>query len=126
MNTPFLSKNTSTIVNDCTDSLELLSQVNTDLEQNRHDHIAYCQDNQYHALRKNIPTDSEFLFGDDLPKRMLLQIKSSFLHLKLLFNHITPLSKVQKTSADSQNRTSQPQKQYSNNHCNKYPKQKKH
>ena len=28
---------------------------------------------------------------------MLLQIKSSFLHLKLLFNHITPLLKVQKT-----------------------------
>ena len=65
--------------------------MNTDLDQNRHDHIAYCKDNQYHALRKNIPADSEFLFGDDLPKRMLLQIKSSFLHLELLFNHITPL-----------------------------------
>ena len=51
--------------------LELLSQVNTDLEQNRRDHIALCPDNQYHALRKNVPVDSEFLFGDDLPKRIM-------------------------------------------------------
>ena len=32
---------------------------------------------------------------------MLLQIKNSFLHLKLLFNHITPLLKVQKTCVDN-------------------------
>ena len=32
---------------------------------------------------------------------MLLQIKSSFLPLKLLFNHINPLLKVQKTCVDS-------------------------
>ena len=32
---------------------------------------------------------------------MLLQIKISFLHLKLLFNHITSLLKVQKTCIDS-------------------------
>ena len=32
---------------------------------------------------------------------MLLQIKSYFLHLKLLLNHITPLLKVQKTYANS-------------------------
>ena len=32
---------------------------------------------------------------------MLLQIKSSFLHLKLLFSHITPLLKDQKTYVDS-------------------------
>ena len=56
------------MVHDCTDSLALLSQVNADLEQNRHDHIAYCLDNQYYTLRKNVPTDSEFFFGDDLPK----------------------------------------------------------
>ena len=34
-------------------------------------------------------------------KITLLQIKSSFLHLKLLFDHITPLLKVQKTCVDS-------------------------
>ena len=33
------------MVDDCTDSLALISQVNTELEQNRHDHIAYCLDN---------------------------------------------------------------------------------
>ena len=57
------------MVHDCTDSL--LSHVNIKLGQNRHDHIAYCLDNQYHALRKNVPADSEFLFGDDLPKRAM-------------------------------------------------------
>ena len=53
------------MVHDSTDSLALLSQVNTDLEQNRRDHIAHCLDYQYHTLRKNVPADSEFLFGDD-------------------------------------------------------------
>ena len=85
--TTILSNNISTIVHDCTDSLTLISHVNTDLEQNRRDHIAYCPDNQYHALRKKMHGDSKFLFGDDLRKSMLLQIKSSFLHLKLLLNH---------------------------------------
>ena len=59
------------MVNDSTDSLALLSQVNTDLEQNRRDHIAYCLDNQYHTLRKNVPAGSEFLFGYDLTKRIM-------------------------------------------------------
>ena len=59
------------MVPDYTDSLALLSQVNTDLEQIRRDHIAYCLDNQYHTLRKNVPADSEFLFDDDLPKRIM-------------------------------------------------------
>ena len=56
LNTTTLSKKLSTMVHDCTDSLALLSQVNTDIEQNRCDHIAYCLDNQYHALRKNVYT----------------------------------------------------------------------
>ena len=43
-------KNINTMVHDCTDSSVLLSHVDTDLEQNRRDHIAYCLDNQYHAL----------------------------------------------------------------------------
>ena len=66
-----LNENLSTMVHDCTDSLALLSQVNADLEQNRRDHIAHCLDNQYYTLRKYVPTDSEFLFGDDLPKRIM-------------------------------------------------------
>ena len=71
LNIATLNKKLSTMVHDCTDSLALLSQVNTDLEQNKHDHIAYCLDNQYHTLRKNVPADSEFLFGDDLAKRIM-------------------------------------------------------
>ena len=71
LNTTTLNKNLSLMVHDCTDSLALLIQVNTDLDQNRRDHIAYCLDNQYHTLKKNVPTDSEFLFGGDLPKRIM-------------------------------------------------------
>ena len=63
LNTTTLYKKLSTMVHDCSNSLALLSQVNTDLEQNRRDQIAYCLDNL-----KNVPADSEFLFGDDLPK----------------------------------------------------------
>ena len=69
LNTTTLSKNLSTVVHDCTDSLALLSQGNTDLEENRRDHIAYCLDNQYHALMYLV--DSEFLFGDDLLKGIM-------------------------------------------------------
>ena len=59
------------MVYDCTYSLALLSQVTTNLEQNRCDHIAYCLDNQYYAVRKNVPADSEFFFRDDLTKRIM-------------------------------------------------------
>ena len=71
LNTTTLSKNISTMVHDCTGSLALLSHVNTDLKQNKRDHITYCLDNQYHALRKNVPADSEFFYCDDLAKRIV-------------------------------------------------------
>ena len=61
----------SSIVHECTDSLALLSHVNSTIEQNRRDNIAYCLDSQYRSLRKNVPSESEFLFGDDLPKRIM-------------------------------------------------------
>ena len=59
------------MVHDCTDSLALLSHVNSSLEQTLRDNIAYCLDNQYHALRNDVPSESEFLFGNDLPKRIM-------------------------------------------------------
>ena len=59
------------MVHDCTDSLALLSHVNSRLEQTRRDDIAYFLDGQYHALRKNVSSESEFLFGDDLPKTIM-------------------------------------------------------
>ena len=71
LNTTTLRKNISPIVHYCTDSLALLSHLNTDLEQNQHNNIAYYLDNQYNPLRKNVPADSEFLFSDDLPKRIM-------------------------------------------------------
>ena len=59
------------MVHDCTDSLALVIYMNSSLEKTRRDNIAYCLDNQYHTLRKNVPSESEFLFGDDLPKRII-------------------------------------------------------
>ena len=137
LNTTTLNKNLSTMVHDCTDSLALLSQVNSDLEQNRRDHIAYCLDNQYHALRKNVPADSEFLFGDDLPKRIMnvTANKKLFSTSKTFFQSYSSSFKSSKNLCRfSQNPWNhnqngyhgQYQKQYSSNHSNKYPKQKKH
>ena len=128
------------MVPDCTDSLALLSQVSTDLEQNRHDHIAYCLDNQYHPLRKNVPADSEFLFDDDLPKRIMniTANKKLFSTSKTSFQSYNPSFKSSKNLCQFpqnpvnrnqnwyQNKTGQYQKQYSSNNSNKYPKQKKH
>ena len=59
------------MVHDCTDSLTLLSHVNSSLEQTHRDNTAYFLGSQYYALRKNVPSESEFLFGDDLPKRIM-------------------------------------------------------
>ena len=48
-----------------TDSLSfaVLSLVNSSLEQTHRGNIAYYLDNQYHTL-KNVPSESEFLFGE--------------------------------------------------------------
>ena len=128
------------MVHDCTDSLALLSQVNADLEQNRCDHIAYCLDNQYHTLRKNVPTDSEFLFGDDLPKRIMnvtankklfSSSKTYFQSYNFSFKNTKNLCRFPQNPGNRnqngyQNRIGQYQKQYSSNNSNKYPKQMKH
>ena len=140
LNTAIVSKNLSKMVHDCTDSLALLNQVNTDRERNRRDHIAYCLDNEYHALRKNVPADSEFLFGDDLPKRIMnvtankklfSTSKTSFQSYNSSFKSSKNLRRFPQNPGNRnqngyQHRTGQYQKQYSSNHSNKYPKQKKH
>ena len=56
---------------DCTDSITLLSSVNSSLEKTLRDNIACCLENQCHALRKNVPSKSELLFGDNLSKRIM-------------------------------------------------------
>ena len=140
LNATTLNKNLSTMVHDCTDSLALLSQVNADLEQNRRDHIAHCLDNQYYTLRKYVPTDSEFLFGDDLPKRimnvtanikLLSSSKTSFQSYNSSFKStnnlcLFPQNPGNRNQNGYQNKTGQYQKQYSSNNSNKYPKQKKY
>ena len=136
LNTTTLNKNLSTMVHDCTDSLAHLSQVHADLEQDRSDHIAYYLENQYHALKKYVPADSEFLFGDDLPKRIMnvtankklfSTSKTSFQFFKSSKNlRRFPQNPGNRNQNGYQNRTGQYQKQYSSNNSNKYPKQKNH
>ena len=128
LNTIALSKNLSTMVYDCTDSLALISQVNTELEQNSRDYITYCLDDQYHTLIKNFPADSEFLFGGDLPKRIMnvTANKRPFSSSKTSFQSYNASFKSSKKQNGHQIRTGQYQKQYSSSHSNKYPKQKKH
>ena len=87
------------MVHDCTDSLALLNHVNSSLEQTPRDNIAYCLDNQYHALRRNVPFESKFLSGDDLPKRIMSPLIKSYLVCHQ--SHIIPLLKLQKTCVDS-------------------------
>ena len=140
LNTTTLNKNLSTMVYDCTDSLAHLSQVHADLEQDRSDHIAYYLENQYHALKKYVPADSEFLFGDDLPKRIMnvTANKKLFSTSKTSFQSYNPSFKSSENLRRSpqnpgnrnqngyQNRTGQYQKRYSSNSSNRYSKQKKH
>ena len=86
------------MVHDCTDLLALLSQVDIDLEQSRCVHIGYCLDNQYHALRKNVPANSEFIFGDDLPERIMNVTgnKKTFSTSKTSFQSYNPSFKSSK------------------------------
>ena len=91
------------MVHDCTDLLALLSQVDIDLEQSRCVHIGYCLDNQYHALRKNVPANSEFIFGDDLPERIMNVTgnKKTFSTSKTSFQSYNPSFKSSKSCVDS-------------------------
>ena len=56
-----------------TDSLSfaVVSLVNSSLEQTHRDNMAYYLGNQYHTL-KNVLSESEFLFGEDLPKIIIV------------------------------------------------------
>ena len=127
------------MVHDCTDSLALLSHVSSSLEQTHRDNIAYCLGNQYHALRKNVPSESEFLFGDDLPKRIMNVTTKK----KLFSMPSKPYNTSFKTSKNfcrfpqiprnctqngyQRNHSGQYQKPYSNSHSksSKHQKQKR-
>ena len=110
------------MVHDCMDSLALSIHVNSNLGQTRRDNIAYCLDNQCHALRKNVPSESEFLFGDNLPKRIVNVITNK----KLFSTSSKPYDNSFKTSKYlrrfpqiSRNCT---QNGYQRNHSGKYQK----
>ena len=126
------------MVHDCMDSLALLSHVNSSLEQTCRNNKAFCLDNQYHAIRKNVPSDLEFLFEGNLPKRII-----NFMTNKKLFStQSKPYNtsfKTSKTCIDSlksleivcrmgtTGKTGQYQKPYNNSHSNssKHQKQKR-
>ena len=71
----------------------LLTQVNTDLEQNRRDHIAYCLDNQCRALRENVPADSLI---NDHQKNNVASNKKLFSISKTSFRSYNPSFKSSK------------------------------
>ena len=50
------------MVHDYTDSLTLVSHVNSSLEQTCRDNIAYCLDNKYHGLKKKCTLLSQNFF----------------------------------------------------------------
>ena len=93
------------MVHDCIDSLALLSQENTDLKQNRRHHIAHCLDNQCHALRKNVSADSELLFGNNLPKRIMNVTANK----KLFYTSKTPFQLYNSSFKSSKNLRQFPQ-----------------
>ena len=66
-----LRKELAPIIHDCTDSIAILSHTNAEIEQNRREDIVGCLDRRYRRLAKNVEPDSEWLFGDDLTKRIL-------------------------------------------------------
>ena len=134
-----LRKSIGPMVHDCTDALALLSHVYSSLEQARRDNIAYCLDNQYYALRKNVPSESEFLFSDDLTK----SIMNVTTNKKLFSTPSKPCNTSFKTSKNlrrfpqisgnrtkngyQRNHSGQYQKPYINSHSNsnKHQKQKR-
>ena len=50
--------------------LTLISHANADIEQSRINRIISAFDTNYLELSKNVPADSEYLFGDDITKRI--------------------------------------------------------
>ena len=91
-------------------------------------------------MRKNVAADADFLFGDDLQKRIMnvTANKKLFSTSKTSFQSYNPSFKSSENLRRSpqnpgnrnqngyQNRTGQYQKQYTSNNSNKYLKQKKH
>ena len=51
--------------------LALPNHENSSPEQTRRYDIAYFLYNYHHTLEKNVPSESEFLFDDDFPKRIM-------------------------------------------------------
>ena len=66
-----MRKSLGPMVHDCNDFLALHSHVNSRLEETHRDNIVHRLDSQYHTLKKNVSSESEFLFGDALLKRVI-------------------------------------------------------
>ena len=60
------------IKNLASDALELLSQSNLELQQQRRDGITKNVSREYETLKHNVPPDSKLLFGDDPNNRIKL------------------------------------------------------
>ena len=60
----------SQLIPSCIDAVALLSCANAKIEQIRRNSISATLDKTYQNLAKNVPDESEQLFGDDLTKRI--------------------------------------------------------
>ena len=96
-----------------TDSLSfaVLSLVNSSLEQTHRGNITYYLDNQYHTL-KNVPSESEFLFGEAITPLKCKKKK------KTCINSLKFLGVALSQNAYQRNYSGQYQKPYSNSHNN--------
>ena len=96
-----------------TDSLSfaVLSLVNSSLEQTHRGNIACYLDNQYHTL-KNVPSESEFLFGETITPLKCKKKK------KTCINSLKILGVALSQNEYQRNYSGQYQKPYSNSHNN--------
>ena len=68
-----------------TNSVPIMGHVNSTIEQNRRNHFAGCSDSQYRGLSKYVTPGSEWLFGDNMTKR----VTTATTKMKLLNNKST-------------------------------------
>ena len=81
-----LKKSLNPLIHQCTDALAFISNANANIDQSRRENLISAFDNSYLELSKNVPKESQYLFGDDLTKRIstisankkLIQGKFSF------------------------------------------------
>ena len=69
--TSLIQTHTCTIAHYSTDLITIIGHVYSTIEPNRQDHIAGCIDSHYRRISKNVPSYSDWLFGNDITRRVM-------------------------------------------------------